>query len=334
MQKFKIGIIGAGSIVETNHLPAIRVLQQTEVLWIYDKSDYRMNLVSKMYNIPPLNNQPVEKALGDVDICLVAIPYGVREPFIESCKKLRKALVIEKPFAFSRQEHTGYCNGFKEWEIGVNFQRRFYQSVGILHKIINTGIFGKLQNIKFLQGNFTLKGGSGYLSDAALSGGGVIAESAIHNLDIILHITHAQDISVGNMRSLNIKGLDYDAIFETEILTEAGKIPAHCEISTLRNLENGLQLQFENAVISCDLSPGGKIFLRGKGFDKTQFSLFDEPGYAQISSEATKVNEAFLIFWQQFLSGMEDKTANATSAYNSLLTSAWIEQVYTKMNRQ
>ena len=292
-----------------------------------------MDFVSKMYGAPALHDQPIEKALEQVDICLIAIPYGVRKPFIECCKKWHKPLVVEKPFAFSKHEHASYCDGFDEWEIGVNFQRRFYQSVATLKKIMHTNIFGNLQGIKFSQGNFMLKGGSGYLSDTALSGGGVIAESAIHNLDIILFITGALDVSVGKIQSLHVSGLDYDTVFETEMMTAAGKIPVHCEITTLRNLDNGLQLQFENAVINCDLSPGGKIFIRKNEPGILQFSLLDEPGYEQLSLEATKVNEAFLVFWQQFISGLENKTANATSAYHSLLTSAWIEGIYTKMNR-
>jgi predicted dehydrogenase len=331
MHKLAIGIIGAGSIVESNHLPAISMLDQAEVKWIFDKNSYRMDLVSAMYGVPGLQGRSVEKAMEEIDICLLAIPYGVRKYYIEICRKLGKAVVVEKPFAFSRQEHEEYCNGFKECQIGLNFQRRFYQSVSCLRKIIDTNIFGDLFSLKLIHGNFSLKGGSGYLSDKAMAGGGVIAESAIHALDIVLNITGASDAEVKKMHALHYNGLDYDSVFETEIRTKKRRIPVHCEISTLRNLENGLFLDFENAFVSCDLSPDGKIFVHNKKMNSLDFHLSEEQLFHDIFRQAIKVNQAFFIFWEQFLLGLQNNTPNMTSAFGSIVTSSWIENIYRRM---
>ena len=329
--KFTIGIIGAGSIVETNHLPAISLLEQAEVRWIFDKNNKRMHLVSEMYGIPALQNGSVENIIKEIDICLLAIPYGARKDYIEICRNYGKALVIEKPFAFTRQEHEEFCNGFKEWQIGVNFQRRFYQSVSCLKKIIDTNIFGDLFSLKLIQGSFSLKGGSGYLSDKTMAGGGVIAESAIHALDIVLNITGASDTEVKKMHALHYNGLDYDSVFESEISTKKSRIPVHCEISTLRNLENGLFLNFENASVSCDLSPDGKIFVHNKKMNSLDFHLFEELLFHDIFRQAIKVNQAFFIFWEQFLLGLQNNAPNMTSAFSSIVTSSWIENIYRSM---
>lgn len=333
MRRFKIGIIGAGAIVETNHLPALGVLPQAELGWIYDKNPGRAGLVSKMYGIPALGGGSVEDGLSQVDVCLVATPYGVRKPYITACKTAGKALVVEKPFAFSRQEHLDYCQGFQDWQIGVNLQRRFYRSVATLRNIVQLQLFGKLREVRFAQGNFSLKGGSGYLSDTALSGGGVIAESAIHSLDIILWITGALEVSVTSMRSLHTGLLDYDSVFDSEIVSPSGPIPVHCEISTLRNLDNGIECRFEHAVVLCDLSPEGRIFVRAKDSGGLDFLIAAEAPPAEGPLGAKKINEAFLMFWRQFLSGLDNNTPNLTSASGSLLTSAWIEGIYKNMNR-
>ncbi len=333
MRKFKIGIIGAGSIVETNHLPAISIIPQAEVAWIYDKNPVRAELVAKMYGLSVLPEGSVETALQQADVCLLATPYGVRGAYMEWCRKHSTALVVEKPFAFSAKEHQGHCEGFEEWKIAVNLQRRYYQSVASLSRIIGTGVFGELRAIKFRQGNFSLKGGSGYLSDVRLAGGGVIAESAIHILDIILWITGAKEVSVRKMRSLHAARLDYDSEFDSEIVTAAGRtIPVHCAISTLRNFDNGLQLELDNAVVLCDLSPDGDIFIKEGATGKLNFTLAAIPQSQDLSLTAAKINEAFLVFWQQFLAGLGEKTANPTSAYGSLLTSSWIGDIYKSMN--
>ena len=332
MNNIRIGIIGAGSIVETNHLPAIRSLQGAAIAWVFDKNPQRAHLVSKMYGIPALSGQFQEEALEQVDICLLAIPYGTRKPYMDLCRRLGKCLVVEKPFAFSKEEHMDHCNGFEPWEIAVNFQRRYYRSVGTIRKIIDGNIFGQLRSVNFMQGNFTLKGGSGYLSSVELAGGGVIAESASHILDIILLVTGAERVKLSGLQSLHLSGLDYDTVFDSVIGIAVNEIPVHCEISTLRNLSNGLYLEFDHACVSCDLSPEGKIFIRNKKNQQVEFSLFNESLHDGRPLQATKVNTAFFLFWQQLLDGMLEKKANRTSAYDSILTSSWIGEIYKQIN--
>lgn len=334
MSKLRIGIIGAGGIVETNHLPAIAASGKAEIAWIYDKNPARADLVAKMYGLSVLEEASLISALRGVDCCLLATPYGVRRSYIDACRAAGIGLVIEKPFAFSHREHMEYCAGFKEWAIAINLQRRYYQSVATLYRIIRTSICGRLLAIRFNQGHFSLKGGSGYLSDVRLAGGGVIAESAIHSLDIILYITGASGVSVTNMRSLHANRLDYDSEFESNIVTPDGNVPVHCAVSTLRNLDNGLELEFEQATISCDLSPDAPILVKRRDSQAggQDFYLASTLHREELLLTATKINEAFLIFWQQFLEGMAGHTANRTSAHESLLTSVWIEEIYKSMS--
>lgn len=338
MSKFKIGVIGAGGIVETNHLPAIAASGKAEIAWIYDKNPSRANLVATMYGLSVLEDAGLSAALASVDCCLLATPYGVRKPYIDACRNAGIGLVIEKPFAFSRQEHQEYCAGFKEWAIAINLQRRYYLSVATLHRIIRTAVFGRLVRVRFNQGHFSLKGGSGYLSDVRLAGGGVIAESAIHSLDIILWITGASQVTVTGMRSLHTGRLDYDSDFDSNIVTPHGPIPVRCAVSTLRNLDNGLELQFEQATVRCDLSPDAPILVKqrqGPGGGETggqDFYLASTLQPQELLLSATKINEAFLVFWQQFLEGLAGHTAGRTSAHESLLTSVWIEEIYKSMN--
>ena len=333
MNKARIGIIGAGSIVEVNHIPAIRSLERATMAWVFDKNPQRTELVAKMYGIPVLSGEFPAAALEQVDICLLAIPYGARKPYIDLCRKIGKCLVVEKPFAFSKEEHLDYCSGFQPWEIAVNFQRRYYHSVGMISQIIGKNRFGRLRSVDLVQGNFSLKGGSGYLSDVGLAGGGVIAESASHILDILLLVTRAERVKLSQLQSLHLSGLDYDTAFESVIETASDEIRVHCEISTLRNLRNGLYLEFDHAFVSCDLSPEGKIFLRDKKDQHLEFSLLDESREEVSSFQATKVNMAFFLFWQQLLDAVLEKKPNSTSACTSLLTSSWIGEIYKKINR-
>jgi predicted dehydrogenase len=330
--KFKVGIIGAGTIVESSHIPVLKVLPGVSIEWVYDRDQSRSELLSKMFHVPVLKKRSVESAVDDIDICLLTIPYGARKEYIELCAKKKKGLYVEKPFAVSIKEHKEYCEWFAPYNLAIGFQRRNYRVVQLLKNIINANIFGKLINISFKQGYFTLKGNKEFLSNATLSGGGVIIESAIHILDQILLITNSETLIVKEVSSLQKMGIDYDTFFDTELSNKENKIQVDIEISTLRNLDNGVRFIFENAEVSCDMSPDEKIRI----FDCNGKPLFLDIGLLNVSENerngAKSVTAAFYFFWSDFLQAVVRKTTNETSAINSLLTTGWIEQIYKKIN--
>lgn len=322
----RIGIIGAGSIVENTHLPVLKSNGNISVAWIYDSNIERSKLVSTMYRIPVMQESMLEKGFDEIDICLLAIPYGARLKYIELCASKQLGLYVEKPFAKTIHEHQKYCSLFTPSNIAIGFQRRYYQIVSTLSSIINSGIVGELKAIKFRQGYFTIKGGGSYLSNAQLAGGGVIIESAIHALDQILLFTNAKSVKLLQIKSLHKKGIDYDTVFSSEIKTSRGVIHIDCEISTLQNLENILELHFENTVIKCRLSP--EVYLRAVGKTKKEINFNIEPEITQNTKTALTVNESFHIFWDEFISALNTSSPNITSASTSLITTSWIEQIY------
>ena len=321
----RIGIIGAGSIVENSHLPVLKNIQAAGISWIYDKNTVRSELISSMYGVPVIDEPSLESAMDDVDVCLLTIPYGVRARFIEMCAVKEKALYAEKPFATSVQEHEAYCGLFPFHKLAIGFQRRYYKIVSTLGSIISSGVLGQLTSIQFTQGYFSLKGGGGYLSDAALAGGGVIIESAIHALDQLLIASGAISVEVMNVKSIHKKGIDYDTKFDSLIKTFTQSIPVNCEISTLRNLSNGVKLQFENAVLKCNLSHDARPVVFKKDGALFHINLED---LIIKDNTATSINKSFFIFWNQFLESLHSKTENLTHASTSLITTSWISQIY------
>jgi len=332
-KKYKVGIIGAGAIVESGHIPVLKVLPGVSIEWIYDRDNSRSGLLSKMFQIPVLANKNVEAAIEDIDICLLTIPYGARREYIEMCAKRNKALYIEKPFAVSVKEHNECCSMFDASKLAVGFQRRYYQVVELLRNITASQPFGQLHSIVFNQGYFSIKGNKEFLSNASLSGGGIIIESAIHTLDQLLLITGSEAVTVKEVSSFQKNGIDYDSVFDTILLSKTNMIHVKAAVSTLRNLRNGVQLVFEHASVECNMSPGGKIDLfdnSGKRLD-LNVALSGTPG--SDSKHTNSITAAFYLFWSDFLVAISTQTPNRTSAVNSLLTSSWIEQIYTKINQ-
>ncbi len=328
-ERYRLGIIGAGGITETNHLPSIKNIEELEVQWIYDKNPARSKLLSEMYNINAVN-ELTDAQWEQVDICLLAIPYGFRNEYIHKCASLGKALYVEKPFATTVAEHQAYAALFRPGHLAIGFQRRYYKTIAVLEFLVQSGLFGKLLKIEFNQGYFSLKGGAGHLSDAKLSGGGVIIESAIHALDQILMITHATGVSVDFVRSVASKGIDYDTEFGATITAEQGQIQLSAGISTLRNLDNGVTFQFESAIVRTELNADEAIHVVPNNGDK--FKIDSISGFTCSRPVAASMNTSFYFFWKEFLQGYKNSMNNITEASSSILTTALIEGLYARIN--
>lgn len=326
-KKYKLGIIGAGSIVELSHLPILKNLDQIEVCWQFDKNITRSDIISKMFQVPVLREEQLENAIKEIDICLLTIPYGVRRSFIEKIAANGKSLFVEKPFATTIEEHEYYCGLFPSYKLAVGFQRRHYKIVSFVQQLIKGNFFGALKKIHFREGYFVLKGGNRFTSEVNLSGGGVIIESAIHSLDQILLITSAQNVLVNEVKSLHKNLLDYDSVFTSLISTNNGEIPITCEISSLRNLKSGLEMEFENATINCQLTTDTKIKILSNN-NEAVFTISDMEKYVGANS----ISHSFYIFWNEFLTALNEEKDNLTSGTSSILTTGWIEQIYKKMN--
>lgn len=325
MMNISIGIIGCGKIVESNHIPALLNIPGVVIGWVFDKSKSRSSLISEMYGLIAISEQDLEPKISEVDICLLAVPYGVRSSYIRMCAEMNKAIYVEKPFAVTPGEHKEYCDLFPGHKLAVGFQRRYYKTVQDLKDIIQQGIFGKLHSIEFRQGYFQLKGGSGFISNAAMSGGGVIIESAIHTLDQILLFTEASQVDVLELKTISKNGIDYDTVFSGNISSASGEVKYNCHISSLRNLDNGVSLTFENAVV--ELMPSPASVLNVKGPAET-FSL----EYKNDKNKAESVNHSFVLFWMDFINAYKTGKPNQTSGVSSLLTSEWIGRIYSFIN--
>lgn len=324
-KEFKVGLIGAGKIVENSHLPVLKNIPGVSVSWVYDVNNDRSQLLSKMYQVKPISDW--EKQLHDVDICLITIPYGVRQNYLHAASSLAKSAYVEKPFALTVNEHTEMANSFEPYGLAIGFQRRVYRIVYELKELIGSNVLGKLISIDFKQGYFTLKGGGSYLGDARLSGGGVIIESAIHSLDQILLITAATNVEVNNATYIQKQRIDYDSIVQSTLVTPSGNIEVTTQVSTLRNLDNGLTLRFANGIVQCKLSSDAIVKVSSNNKDFSSFYL-NAINARPNKKFASTISSSFYIFWQSFIEALNNKEQNITSASGSLLTTKWIEKIY------
>lgn len=324
----KIGIVGAGQIVEDVHLPLLKSRKDVEVSWVADIDMERVKLLTRMYRIPGIATHEIERALPEVDICLIAIPLGARQEYLEASARAGKAVYVEKPFARTRAEHQYFCSLFPDYAIAVGFQRRFYKSTVLLKQIVERETFGPLDRITLNLGQYSLKSGGShrYITNPLLSGGGTIMDLGIHALDQILFVTSPEQVSVREARAIVFNRTDYDTTILSELQRNGHRVAVECQMTRLRNLNQGFRFFFEKAVVTAGLDVGSQLCVESNCEATTAGWKQDLPGEDVICAET--INQSFQLMWSFFLKGLEEAIPNLASASTSYLTTGWVEDIY------
>jgi len=324
--RLRVGVVGAGMIVENAHLPVLLGNSAIDVRWVADLNISRTSLLSKMFGVRRRSLSDFDALLEDVDACLLAIPVGARTPYIDACAKKEKALLAEKPFAVSAAQHQEVCGRFAPYALGASFQRRFYASIAAARHIVRSQPFGPLESISFGIGGFDLKSGGPkrYLGDPRMSGGGITIELGIHALDQVLVGTDATAVTVDSVRSISLDGIDYDVLADSMLQIGSTQVPVHCELSRLRPVRSGFRFVFERSTVSFGLGPEALLTASPRcGGAALELTV--------PTGGATTINQAFSMLWAEFIDGLQRKKQTPASAATSLLTSQWVDQIYAKV---
>lgn len=105
MKKIKIGLIGAGNIIRSRHLPALmNAKDKFNIIGILDIKGENSRLLAEKYNIPNFSKyekyDDLEKIkwFKEIDAVIIAIPPKEHYQMVKKCLNLGKHVLVEKPF--------------------------------------------------------------------------------------------------------------------------------------------------------------------------------------------------------------------------------------------
>jgi predicted dehydrogenase len=146
--KRKIGICGAGGIVDGAHLPAY-TKAGLEVVAIFDTDNAKAQDVAKRHGIPTVYKTLAE-LLADpkVEIVDIAVPAAVQPEIFAQVAAAKKHILAQKPFATTVAAGEAMVKQAKDAGIiaAVNQQLRFEEGVAAAHKMVELGWIGTVSN--------------------------------------------------------------------------------------------------------------------------------------------------------------------------------------------
>ena len=250
MKKLRAGIIGAGSIARTAHLPAYKSLKdRVEVVAIADLNLERAEEAAKEFGIPDVYNS-VEELLvkTDVDYIDICVWNGSHAPVAIAAANAGKAILCEKPMSDCLDHSLQMAEVIKK--TGVPFMMamvsRFSAEAMLLHGMVEAGEFG---DVYYAKTGYVRRRGTpiGWFTDKSKSGGGPVIDIGVHVLDSTwflmgrpkpVRVSGAVSYGIGNFATKGIKrweALDTgNNVFDTED-----------SASAIIHFENGASLLLE-----------------------------------------------------------------------------------------
>ena len=319
-----VGIIGAGEIVTNGHLPVLKALSQFRVEWITDADAEKAGSVARAYGVRAITLPANPGDLPPVDIFLLAIPFGARGPYYSAFESRGSALYVEKPFARTVKQHREICAPRQPFQIACGLQRRSSGTAQLMRRVVEGGLFGKLQRMSFEFGKRGRISTGSHQSKLALAGGGLLFEVGVHGVDACLFIAGARAIEVHSANMVVEQGFDIhtDCLLTIE-RRNGDRVEAQFKVTCLEDTSERVHCTFEHATVSFSLFSGGDIQVRPPGGGEPM----------QLSDPLLGVRpqtgfEKAAHHWLGFARGLDEKQPNWTSAMDSVLTTEALERIY------
>jgi predicted dehydrogenase len=193
MEKFKVAIVGVGSIAQIVHLPILTKMEDVEIVAICDVDVAKVNAITKRFDIPRwyfLIDDLIKKEKLDAIFICTTNHYHYPMSYLALSNGIN--VFVEKPMALNSFD-AGKLNRLaaeNNLTLAVGMQNRFREDVRTLKEFIRNDELGEIYYIK----SGWLKHWSrtpipAWQTRKEYSGGGVVMDLGIQLIDLAMFLT-------------------------------------------------------------------------------------------------------------------------------------------------
>jgi len=278
---YKVGLVGAGHIANTFHMPAWERNKKSKIVSICDTNKKNLKKISQKYKIKStfINYKKMlnKENLDLINICTP--PHRHYKDIILACK-FNKHILVEKPFVLRFSEAKKIANLLKNKKIKCmcSMHQRFRQISQETKNIIKKNKIGKVYYIKITKKQFRkIPLQSEVFSKKIQSGGGPLIDLGSHYFDLIswfvnfpkiksVRAYNFNNISKNNnfmRKNLPFKNFDSEE-FTAGTINFKNKLCVNFEMSYLLNIKKDITEIEIFGEKGCIVWPKGEILLRRK----------------------------------------------------------------------
>ncbi len=227
--KIGLAILGAGSVVQGRHLPAIHTIPELEVRAVYDPDKTAAEQAATAAGARvALSPEEAVRAAG-VDAVLVASPNVFHRAGVEAAAGAGKHIFCEKPIATNLRDARAILDATARagLVLQLGFHHRFMSEFRLARRLLDAGLIGEVRAFQTMMSEplSVIPGGAAnYRLRKELSGGLTLIDFGSHRIDQMRALLgDVAEVSAA-MDAVGSHGLD-DNVTVT-IRTRAGAIGA------------------------------------------------------------------------------------------------------------
>ncbi|AGX03120.1 NADH-dependent dehydrogenase [Bacillus sp. NRRL B-14911] len=289
MEKLRVGIIGAGGIAQSRHIPALLTLSElASVEAICDIHEETARLTAEKFGVPHAFGD-YQDMLEIVDAVVICTPNRYHAEISVAALKAGKHVLCEKPMAITAEECEEMIKASKKSgkQLAIAYHYRFMKEARAAKKVIEENEIGQpiVARAKALRRRKVP--GWGVFTNKELQGGGAMIDYGCHFLDLALWL-------LGSPEPVEVTGTAYNQLSRMEDQVnlwgdyDHQTIEVEDHVTAYIRFANGASLLFETswmANIKNDEESLGISGLTG-GIDVFPFQLNQLKNGMLLNSEA------------------------------------------------
>ena len=322
IDQMEVGVIGAGKITERIHIPILLEYSKTVVKYVADIDMGRANKLAKICGCDAIEVGNEIENLPECDIVLLAIPVGVRRPYIELFSQRETPIFVEKPFAKNTEDHQEFVE--VNDKMVCNYMRTWFSSTKQMKEIVCSEIFGPLKNVRIQEGlvNSLGIGKKHYRNDIRLAGGGVLMESGCHTISQIVDILEGYDITVKKSDIMWKDELDI-VVEVTMVASKDSDVEIEYRASRVESFDAEAEFEFQNAKVRFDHTGSNerlRVYVKG----------MEGPLIIESEGYATSFGEGVFLKWAEFIQQICSEGEMNTDQMTGMKVTEIITGIYKK----
>lgn len=214
MKKLRIGIIGCGGIANGKHMPALKKIEEVEMVAFCDIIKERADKAAEEYGVEGSNTYTdFNEMLANekLDVVHVCTPNNNHAPASVAAMEAGCHVMCEKPMAKNVEQAQQMLDAQKRTgkKLTIGYQNRYTAAHQYLH---NACVNGELGEIYYAEAEAIRRRGVptwGIFTDKEAQGGGPLIDIGTHALDLTLW-------HMNNYKVKSVKGAVYRKLADTK----------------------------------------------------------------------------------------------------------------------
>ena len=152
--RLRIGVVGAGQVLERYHHPAINAVPEVVRSTVIDSDEQRARKAAERFGFPRWSTDLAD-AVRHADVAIVLVPNGFHAKI--SCELLAQGVHVlcEKPMARNVDECLSMIEAARRGrtQLCVGHNRRFRQHFWLAKELLSRGLIGEMVSVSAEEGS-------------------------------------------------------------------------------------------------------------------------------------------------------------------------------------